>query len=392
MTLHILQLTPYYAPAYSFGGVVRACEGLSRALVQRGHRVTVLTTDALSLDAQLPADAHDTLCDGVRVRRCPNLLYVLRRLNLSTPRRMRDIARGLLPDVDVLHLHEFRTVENLLVTPLAASADVPCVLSPHGTLTTTTGRSTFKRLWDSLLSARVARHVEHVVALTQQEQQDAQHLWRQIGTQSGFSVIPNGIHPAEFANLPDAAAFRRRYSLGNAQIVLFMGRLHPRKGVDVLARAFQQANLSDAKLVIAGPDEGMRDTLLQLSENDPRIVLTGYLDSDERLEALSAADVFALPATGEGLSMAVLEAMGAGVPVLLSPGCHLPEAEHAGAGRIVSPDETALAGALQAMLSDVQALHQMGRRAQSLVNDRFTWDAVAQQMEQVYQQVASVTP
>lgn len=386
MTLHVLHLTPYYAPAYSFGGVVRAVEGLTGALVRRGHRVTVLTTDAFSLDARLPADA-DTTHQGVRVLRCPNRIYPLRRLNLSTPQGMRSQAQELLPEIDILHLHEFRTVENLLVTPLAEKIGVPVVLSPHGTLTTTTGRSLLKRGWDALLSASVARRVAQVVALTDQERQDARQLWQQLGAEAAFSVVPNGVHPAEFARLPDASAFRARYGLGDAQIVLFMGRLHARKGVDVLARAFKAANLPDAKLVIAGPDEGMHATLRHLK--DANTVLTGYLDSSERLEALAAADLFVLPATGEGLSMAVLEAMSAGVPVLLSPGCHLPEVEPAGAGRIVPPLEQPLAAALHEMLSDTAALQRMSAHARSLVQERFTWERVAQQMEEVYQQMLS---
>jgi glycosyltransferase involved in cell wall biosynthesis len=385
MTLHLLHLTPYYAPAYSFGGVVRATDGLTRALVRRGHRVTVLTTDALSLDDRLSLSMTETQHQGVRVLRCPNLLYPLRRFNLSTPGGMRSQARALLPDVDVLHLHEFRTIENALVTPLAGAAGVPMVLSPHGTLTTTTGRSLLKRAWDALLSRSIARRIAQVVALTAQEQQDAQRLWQQLGAEAAFRVVPNGIDPAEFAQLPDGTAFRARYGLGEARVVLFLGRLHARKGVDVLVRAFQAANLPDAKLVIAGPDEGMRETLLGLADADT--VLTGYLDSAERLDALSAADVFALPATGEGLSMAVLEAMAAGLPVLLSPGCNLPEVEPAGAGSIVTPDVASLAAALREMLSDDRALHTMSENARSLVHDRFTWERVAQHMEAVYQQV-----
>lgn len=385
MTLHVLHLTPYYAPAYSFGGVVRVTEGLTEALVRRGHRVTVLTTDALSLDERLPESQTDTMHQGVRVLRCPNLLYALRRFNLSTPRGMRSLALEVLPSVDILHLHEFRTIENALITPLADAAGVPMVLSPHGTLTTRTGRSLLKQGWDALLSRSIAQRIAHVIALTTQEQQDAQTLWQQLGAEAAFSVVPNGIALDELTPLPDATAFRARYGLGEARIVLFMGRLHARKGVDVLARAFRAANLPDTKLVIAGPDEGMRETLLRLA--DDNTVLTGYLDSSERLEALSAADVFVLPATGEGLSMAVLEAMGAGLPVLLSPGCNLPEVEPAGAGRVVTPDVASLAAALREMVSDESALHTMSENARSLVRERFTLERVAQQLETVYRQV-----
>ncbi len=117
---------------------------------------------------------------------------------------------------------------------------------------------------------------------------------------------------------------------------------------------------------------------------DDRMVLTGYLAGADRLAALAAADVFALPATGEGLSMAALEAMAAGVPVILSPGCNLPEAADSGAGLIVAPEVEPLAAALRALLTDADRRAAMASAARGLVRQRFTWTQVAAQLEQVY--------
>ena len=129
--MHILHLTPYYAPAYAFGGVVRSVEGIATSLVARGHQVTVLTTDALDQRGRF-AGSHDETLDGIRVIRCPNVSPWLRgKLNLSTPRRMKRIAESILPTVDVVHMHEFRTLENLLVTPVAQSHSVCPSCSPH---------------------------------------------------------------------------------------------------------------------------------------------------------------------------------------------------------------------------------------------------------------------
>jgi glycosyltransferase involved in cell wall biosynthesis len=382
--MHILHVTPYYAPAYEFGGVVSATQGLARTLVQRGHQVTVLTTDALSLDAKI-SDEPETMLEGVRVLRVPNQVYALRKINLSTPFSLRKIIAPVLPSVDVAHLHEFRTVENLLITSLLAQHNIPAVVSSHGTLNLGTGRSTLKIWWDRLLSPRVARHISHVIALAQSELDDIQALWSRFGnSKTTFNIIPNGVNPSELAHLPNADLFREKYGLGDARVVLFMGRLHERKGVYLLAQAFLQANIPNTKLVLAGPDEGMREKLEALA--DERIVLTGYISGAERLQALAAASLFVLPAVGEGLSMAVLEAMSAGLPVLLSPGCNLPEAETYHAGRIVEPQINLLADALCEMLTDATALSQMGQNAKNLINEHFTWDTVAAQMEAVYTQ------
>jgi glycosyltransferase involved in cell wall biosynthesis len=381
--MRILHVTPYYAPAYAFGGVVRSVEGMARALARRGHSVTILTTDALDQTHRYSGHRDETV-DGVRVVRVPNLSPWLRgKANLSTPFGMRGAARALLPQIDVVHCHEFRTLENLLVTPFAQSLGKPLVLSPHGTLTQATGRGGLKAAWDKVLSPAVARRFNAVVGLTEDEAQEAQTFWEGFGAQADFSVVPNGVDPQEYEGLAGREAFRERYGLGDAPVCLFMGRLHPRKGVGLLVEAFQKADVPEARLVIAGPDEGMLAHIETIA--DERVVMTGYLGGAERLAALAGADMLALPAVGEGLPMVVLEAMAAGLPVVVSPGCNLPEAAQHGAGIEVEAAVEPLARALNKLLRDSDLRREMGEKARRLVRERFTWDAAAEQFEQLYQ-------
>ena len=390
--MRILHLTPYYRPAYAFGGVVRAVEGLATALVQRGHEVTVITTDALD-QATRHDGPTDEMVDGVRVLRRPNVSTRLRgRYNLSTPRSMKKTAESLMPGVDVLHIHEFRTVENLLVTPVAGSLGVPIVLSPHGTLTHATGRSRFKRLWDQLLGAGVALRMDQVLALTPIELAEAQTLWQQFGRRqraTQFSILPNGVNPQEFAQLPPADGFRQRFGLDDAPTVLFLGRLQQRKGLDILVKAFQQAAVEHSRLLIVGPDDGMLATVQSLAAGDERIVCTGYLDGADRKQALAAGDIFALPANGEGLPMAALEAMASGMPALLSPGCNMPEVAEAGAGSVVEASVDAFAEKLRRLLTDAELRAEMGDRARRLVAEKYSWDRIASELEAVYQALLS---
>lgn len=388
--MRILHLTPYFAPAYAFGGVVRSVEGMTQALAQRGHSVTVLTTDAL--DQQHRYDGPpESVHQGVQVVRARNLLPGLRgRFNLSTPQHLAATARELLAQADVVHCHEFRTVENLVVTPLAARMNKGMALSPHGTLAQGTGRSALKRGWDRLLSSAVALRFAEVIALSQAERDDIEALWPSFGRRripATFTTIPNGVNPADFQALPDATGFRARYKLGDASVCLFMGRLHERKGVRVLIDAFKAANIPNTRLVLAGPDEGMLEQVRPLL--DERIVVTGYLDGEERLAAFAAADVFALPAIGEGLPMVALEAMACGLPVILSPGCNLPEAAEAGAGLEVEPALEPLAAALKQMLTEPAQRQKMGAAARTLIESRFTWGAVAARLEVVYERLIS---
>ena len=379
--MNILHLSPYYAPAYAFGGVVRAVEGMASALAARGHTVTVLTTDALD-PLRRYTGPRDEDRAGVRVVRVPNL-FIRSALNVSTPRGLGASAQRLLAQADVIHIHEFRTVENLIATPRAKRLGRPVVLSPHGTLTLATGRGAVKAAWDRLFSAAVARRIRVVIALTERERDEARAAWAALGVKgSEFVVVPNGVDPALLDRPGNGAAFRQRFGLGDAPVCLFLGRLHPRKGAHLLAQAFSQIEASGARLVIAGPDEGARE-LIHPYVNE-RVTLTGYLGPAERLDALAAADLFALPATGEGLSLALLEALASGLPVLVTPGAGIPEIIAAGAGVEVTPDIAALAGALGDLLANPARRQAMGAAARQLVAAHYTWPAVAEQLEAVY--------
>ena len=385
--MRILHLTPYYKPAYAFGGVLRSVEGMATALAGRGHEVTVLTTDALDQQGRVIATQEETI-DGLRVVRRPNALPWLRgRWNLSTPRGMKRSAEAILPAIDLLHVHEFRTLENLLVTPVAQRLNAPVALSPHGTLNLHTGRGALKSAWDRLLSPGIARRIDQVIALSEAERAEAEALWQQFGPRrkpTRFSVIPNGVELGAFDGPALAASFRRRYRLGAAPTALFMGRLQERKGIDVLIEAFKAADVEDARLLIVGPDEGMLPALQALADNDPRIIFTGYLEGDARLGALAASDVFALPATGEGQPMAALEAMAAGLPALLSPGCNLDEVAEAGAGFVAEARAEAFAEGLRRLLGDAGLRAEMGAEARALAKERYDWDGIAKRLEAVY--------
>ncbi len=391
--MNVLHVIPYYAPAWVYGGSVRAVTGLTRAQVERGYKVFVLTTDTLSPTARIPT-RHEIM-DGVEVYRVPNVSNRVRgRLNLSTPRGIARLAERLIRDhaIDVVHCHELRTVENLRVAPVANALNVPVVVSPHGTLPYDTGRRSIKKGWDWLVSKRLLPRFDGVIALTRAEAEQARALWAAWGLAVATSVVANGVHGDAFAQLPSGEPFRKQWKLGEGPVVLFLGRLHERKGVQLLIPAFAEAlkQSPDARLLIVGPDEGMLSAL-QAQVRDHQlaghVVFTGMLTGEDRLAALAAADLFALPAVGEGFSMAVLEAMACGLPVLLTPGCHFPEVAEAGAGIVVERTIAALRGALRDLLADRERLATMGRAARALVETRYTWPQIAAQLDAVYADV-----
>lgn len=394
--MNVLHIIPYYAPAWAYGGVVRAATDLTRALVAEGHNVYVLTTDTLSPTERTirPREA----IAGVHVYRVRNWSNTLRgKLNLSSPVRMRSAVRYLLGEhaIDVVHCHEVRTVENLRALPVAKDLGVPVVVSPHGTLPLGTGRGSIKRLWDMGLGRRMLPRFDHVIALTAHEAADARTIWCARGltlTDSQVSVVPNGVNVNEFTRLPTGEAFRVRWKLGQGPVVLFLGRLHERKGLQLLIPAFGEVvkQAPDARLLMVGPDEGMLTTLAaQVAARNlaERVIFTGMLTGDDKRAALAVADVFVLPAVGEGFSMAVLEAMACSLPVVLTPGCHFPEVIEAGAGYVVERCVPALSAVLHDLVIDSAKRQRMGHAARILVRRQFSWPHIVRRLETVYQQV-----
>jgi glycosyltransferase involved in cell wall biosynthesis len=392
--MNILHVVPYYEPAWSYGGVVRAVTGLARQQVSSGHYVTVLTTDTAGPGDRLTS-GRSTL-DGVVVERLPNLSNLIRaKLNLSTPVSFRRVAPGLIEEyrIELIHCHELRTLENLRIGPIAQRFDLPLVLSPHGTLPYTIGRGLIKKSWDHLFGRKLLHRFDHVLALSEQEASEVRVLWSRYGIPLGadqLTVAPNGIHPGDFEKLPDRGESRCRWNLGAGPVAIFLGRLSRRKGLDLLIPAFADlvSQSPAARLLLAGPDDGVERQLRDLAVRcgiNAHLVFTGMLNTDAKLAALRAADVFILPAEGEGSSMAVLEAMACELPLILTPGCHFPEVATAGAGLVVPREIACLADALRTLSADSERRLLMGQRARKLVFGHYTWPRLVTRLDSAYQ-------
>ncbi len=392
--MNVLHVTPYYAPAWSYGGVARSVTDLTRALAEVGHNVVVVTTDTLDHSRRIPV-SQETI-DGVLVIRVRNLSNTIRgNLSLSTPMRFGVTVRRLIVEhgIDLVHCHEVRTIENLSILCAASNLNRPLVVSPHGTLPYHVGRWRTKQLWDRIFGRRLLPCFDRVIVVTRAEAEDVHALWTSCGLplhHNQVVVIPNGIFPDQFAHSPSRDLFRRQWGLGNGPVVIFLGRLTERKGPQLLIPAFAKAsrNIPDARLLIVGPGDPRRSRLdVQIRKYDltSRVFFTGLLDGGDKHAALAASDIFALPAVGEGFSIAALEAMACGLPLLLTPGCNFPEVAEAGAGLVVPREIGALSEALRTLLLDSDRRAAMGKRAYELVHAQYRWSQVVARLVTVYE-------
>lgn len=290
----------------------------------------------------------------------------------------------------VIHLHGVWDTLLVVAANAAIRAKVPHVVVPHGMLDPW---SLGQKRWKKRVGLAVGsgRMLRTAAALHLVYADEAAHA-RALGVRVSMRAIPNGVSLAEIDPVPEASEFRRSVpELGADPFVLFLGRLHHKKGLDILAAAFARiaARFPTLRLVVAGPDQGAREPFeRQIASVNltGRVHLVGPLYGRQKYAALAAAACFCLPSRQEGFSVAVLEALACRTPVVLSDACHFPEVAEAGVGRVVPLTPDAVADALAAVVAD-PAARAMGDRGRALVEKQYTWERVAEQTIDLYHSV-----
>ena len=203
-------------------------------------------------------------------------------------------------------------------------------------------------------------------------------------------VEPNGVHLDEFDVLPARGAFRSTYpQIGNAPLIVFLSRVHHKKGLDLLVPAFAKLPQKDAMLVIAGPDsDGYSEQVRKMiAEHNivERVIFTGMLYGQDRVAALADADLFCLPSYQENFGIAVVEALAAGTPVVISDQVNLfNDVLAAGVGGVVPCKIEPLVDELNRWLSDADLRSRAAAAARPFVWQRYDWKQIAQRWAEHY--------
>jgi glycosyltransferase involved in cell wall biosynthesis len=373
------------------GGPAFAVVGAARALQRLGVESAIVTTDlggaAAGPRRRVAADELPPGTDELDVRMVS--AWPPARLAFA-PRLGRAIADAVAP-ADVVHLHSLYLLPQLAGYRAARRRALPYVVSPHGALDPwlrARGRLR-KRLVDLLWQERL---LERAAALHVTTEEEAR-LLADVAIGVPRAVVPLGIQWDDFGELPAPDGFRTRI-LGDhpGLLVLFLGRITRKKGLDVLIQGLARSRVPDARLAIAGPDdEGLQPELEAIAERagvGSRVVFTGMLQGDEKLAALASADVWALPSHTENFGVAVVEAFAAGRPVLISPAVNIaPEVRAAKAAAIADATPDAFGSALASMLEDRRIRETLSRRAREFAR-RYDWSEVAPRWLEMYEQAA----
>jgi glycosyltransferase involved in cell wall biosynthesis len=291
--------------------------------------------------------------------------------------------------LDLFHHHSLWMLPNHYASVVGRRHNKPSLFTIHGALEPWALSHSY---WKKQLIGRwfQFRDLREATCLHVNSRKELEQL-RKLGFRQPIAMIPNGINPSEFLNLKKNQELSSAYPrLQGKRLVLFMARLHQKKGIEHLLQAWSRitAEFADWHLVLAGPDDGFelaaRKLVGQLSIGDS-VSLVGQLQGNMRLAALAEAHVFTQPSHSEGFSMSILEAMASGLPVLLTPGCNFPEVATAGAGIEVASDVEGTEMGLRAILGKSDEERQtMGAQGKMLIEKHFTWDRVAEQTEKLY--------
>lgn len=372
------------------GGPAVAVVQLSRALGTLGHHSEIWTSNTGSVPnatvrarlrpEDLPQGADEVPMRVFRARPPHRLLFA--------PGLGRALRHGVAT-FDVVHIHSLFLYPQLAASSHARRAGVPYVVAPCGALDPALrGRSRHvKRVTDVAWQRRMLDGAAAIHYKTGEERE----LTADLGYAAPAIVVPNGIDWDGFQRLPSGASFRAEHLGGHrGPVVTNLGRISHKKCLDVLIRAFAdvRTHVPDAHLALIGPDdEGLGPELRGLAARlgvAEHVTFTGLLTGPARLSALAATDVWALPSTTENFGNAVVEALAAGLPAVLSPDINVATAAAAAGGAVVAErTPAAFATAITELLRSPERRAALGARARAFAR-RYEWPAVAPRMADAY--------
>lgn len=378
--MRVLHVMPSLARAY--GGPTQSLLGYLHASACAGIRATVVAPACADDDRRWFVEQLPEGCD-VRTFAAhgPGHLRV-------APGIVRAV-RGGAGEYDAVHVHGVFNSVSALGGRAALAAGIPLVVRPFGTLSRYTfayRRSLPKRLWFRLLEAPTLRRAAAIHFTTETERLEADRPELRLGTR-GVVVPPPWRGEARPPRLVESGPGRR---------VLFLSRLHPVKGLELLLDAWPLVlrERPDARLVIAGDGDpeyvaSLRARMVQIGAAARAIELPGFVNGSAKADCLAAADVFVLPSHHENFGIAVVEAIAAGLPVVVAPEVQLADFVARNALGVVAAREAgALARAILRTLTDTALRERCAARGPALVAQTFAPAAVGAQLLELYRRAA----
>lgn len=378
--IKILHIVPTFYPAVYFGGPIYSLLGLCNALARMDDvQLRVLTTDSSGPGL---SDRMDVTANPFRRPEGYEVYYCRKWWGKEFSGELLFKLYPMIRWAEVVHLtsaYSFSTIPTLLFCLLMRK---PVVWSPRGALQRWEGssRPLLKSLWETACNALLSseRCVLHV---TSREEADESRL---RVSRARIEIVNNGV------DIPREPERRSRVT-GGALRLLFIGRLHPKKGIENLLQALKKMD-EDITLTIFGTGDADYQAGLQKAAQalglTGRVYFAGQVEGDAKLRAFWEADVCIVPSFTENFAMVIAEALAHGVPVIASRGTPWQAVVQRGCGLWVENDPDSLANAVNDMRK--RDLEQMGRLGRRWMQESFSWQAAAARMHDIYFKLACV--
>ncbi len=379
--MNILHITPFFYPAWSYGGIPRLSSYLALKQAKMGHRVHVVTTDVLNESSRQARDSFEI--EGVTVKVHRNLSnWAAYHLQVFTPRGIffeRDVAR----EFDIMHIHGHRNFLNTAMAYFGRRAGVPIVLQPNGTLVNIERRRLWKSAYDTFFGKREVRTTTGFIAVSDVEKRQ----FMEMGiSEDKIRVIPNGVYMEREQVQLD---FKKHYGIPG-EYILYLGKITPRKGIEHIVKAIPLFRDQSLKLVIAGNDMGylgqIKDQVRELSVGD-RVLVAGLLTGDIKTAAYRDALYTVYVSRDEIFGLVPFESLLCGTPVIVADDSGCGEwIKRASAGNVIPyGDPHAISETVNNYDEKREAV--IVERGRAFIEKHLTWENVAARVIDFYQEI-----
>lgn len=290
---------------------------------------------------------------------------------------------------DVIHTHYLFSYAPTMAMGIARQKRIPYIARTIGQLTPwalAQGRLK-KQVYSTLIERHNLNHAAAVHCTATGEATDVE----QFGVNASKFILPLGVNAIPPTS-GSAHQLRDRYKVpADVPIILFLSRLHYKKRPDLLIQAVRElVNYKQScHLILAGTGEAEYikelQELVESCKLTAHISFAGFVSGSDKDLLLQGADIFALPSFSENFGIAIAEAMAAGLPVVVTPGIQIsPEIKQAKAGLVIDDNVESLTHGLSTLISNPELRAKLGNNGQTLVAERYSWRAIAQQLTDVY--------
>jgi glycosyltransferase involved in cell wall biosynthesis len=384
--MKIVHIIDSLNPAH--GGPSVSSPSLAAAQSELGHDVSIVCQlDNGAIGGNDTAGINIPNFSSVQLHRIPKSGILDDFFAATAAKKLKDVVH----QCDIMHLHGIWDPILLRAAKIGLKFEKDFVFAPRGTLHpwSLAQKRWKKQIVLNFILKRVLAKSAFIHALNEAEA----HFVGSLGLKTPVKIFPNGIFPDQYRSRLDPDLFYRAVPwLGHRRYILFLGRLHYSKGLEFAAGAFAKLahEIKDVDLVVAGPDEGSKgkfEEKVKYHNLCDRVHVIGPLYGEQKYAALQEAICFLLPSRQEGFSVAILEAMASGLPVVVSEKCNFPEIAEYGAGEIVPLGEDAVKGALYGIVSNPDCRAKMSRAARDLAFSKFSWHSIAEAVISGYTEV-----